>query len=157
MVGSMGERMLSIALPHVQAWNAWFTWFGNSVEGYRPMRDTVDAACLAVGRDPTEVERTVALFVAFPGALGRALGALQVAEGPPSPSAPAPQASATRAYPAPGGGACVGRPWLVWAAGTGKSSAGARAAGFGQAFSSGVSDRTAARASSSPATAAMRS
>jgi alkanesulfonate monooxygenase SsuD/methylene tetrahydromethanopterin reductase-like flavin-dependent oxidoreductase (luciferase family) len=74
MVGSMGERMLSITLPHVQAWNAWFTWFDNSVEGYRPIRDGVDAACRLVGRDPSEVERTLALLVAFPGALGRALG-----------------------------------------------------------------------------------
>ena len=39
MVGSMGERMLAITLPWVQAWNAWFTWFGNTLEGYRPLRD----------------------------------------------------------------------------------------------------------------------
>jgi hypothetical protein len=31
----------------------------------------VDSACRAVGRDPAEVERTVALVVAMPGALGR--------------------------------------------------------------------------------------
>jgi alkanesulfonate monooxygenase SsuD/methylene tetrahydromethanopterin reductase-like flavin-dependent oxidoreductase (luciferase family) len=72
MVGSLGERMLSITLPHVQAWNAWFTWFDNSVEGYRPMRDAVDTACRAAGRDPAEVERTLALLVAFRGAIGRA-------------------------------------------------------------------------------------
>lgn len=74
MVGSIGERMLRITLPHVSAWNAWFTWFGNSVDGYRSLRDRVDAACREVGRDPAEVERTVALFVAFPGARGRQLG-----------------------------------------------------------------------------------
>ena len=33
MVGSMGERMLAITLPWVQAWNAWFTWFGNTRRG----------------------------------------------------------------------------------------------------------------------------
>ncbi|MEP6808253.1 MAG: LLM class flavin-dependent oxidoreductase [Chloroflexota bacterium] len=104
MVGSMGERMLSIALPHVQAWNAWFTWFGNSVEGYRPMRDTVDAACLAVGRDPTEVERTVALFVAFPGALGRSLGDLKEADVSPISSDPAALAATLRAFAAEGVG-----------------------------------------------------
>ncbi|MGZ6214182.1 MAG: LLM class flavin-dependent oxidoreductase, partial [Candidatus Limnocylindria bacterium] len=63
MVGSMGERMLAITLPWVQAWNAWFNSFGNSVDGYRPLRDAVDAACRAVGRDPAEVERTLALLV----------------------------------------------------------------------------------------------
>jgi alkanesulfonate monooxygenase SsuD/methylene tetrahydromethanopterin reductase-like flavin-dependent oxidoreductase (luciferase family) len=71
MVGSMGERMLSITLPHVAAWNAWGPWFGNSVEGYRELHATVDDHCRRLGRDPRTVERTVALIVAFPGALGR--------------------------------------------------------------------------------------
>jgi alkanesulfonate monooxygenase SsuD/methylene tetrahydromethanopterin reductase-like flavin-dependent oxidoreductase (luciferase family) len=70
MVGSMGERMLSITLPWVQSWNAWFTWVGNSPEGYRPLRDQVDAACRAAGRDPATLERTVAVLVALPGAEG---------------------------------------------------------------------------------------
>jgi len=101
MVGSMGERMLSITLPHVQAWNAWFTWFRNTVEGYRPLRDAVDAACRAAGRDPREVERTVALFVAFRGARGRSVGDLKEADVTPIPDDPAtlapalPWASAT--------------------------------------------------------------
>lgn len=80
MVGSRGARMLAITLPHVQAWNAWFTWFGNSPDGYRPLRGEVDAACRAAGREPAEVERTVALFVAFPGAQGRSMGDLSVAD-----------------------------------------------------------------------------
>ena len=71
MIGSIGERMLRITLPHVAAWNAWYQWFGNSVEGYLPLRDQVDATCREVGRDPAEVERTVAVLVGFPGAVGR--------------------------------------------------------------------------------------
>ena len=71
MVGSTGERMLGITLPHVAAWNAWGPWFGNSVEGYRELHATIDAHCLRVGRDPRSVQRTVALIVALPGALGR--------------------------------------------------------------------------------------
>lgn len=71
MVGSIGERMLSITLPHVQAWNAWYTWFGNSVEGYRPLRESIDAACRAAGRDPAAVERTLALLISFADAVGR--------------------------------------------------------------------------------------
>ncbi len=66
--------MLSIALPHVQAWNAWFTWFGNSPDGYRPLRQKIDEACRAAGRDPADVQRSVALLVAFPGAEGRQQG-----------------------------------------------------------------------------------
>ena len=71
MVGSIGDRMLRITLPHVDAWNAWGPWFGNSPAGYGPVRARVDAACRAVGRDPGEVERTVALIVEMPDALGR--------------------------------------------------------------------------------------
>ncbi len=74
MVGSIGPRMLEITLPHVDAWNAYFVWFGNTVEGYLPIRDRVDEACRAVDRDPAEVERTLALLVAFPGAVGRPAG-----------------------------------------------------------------------------------
>jgi alkanesulfonate monooxygenase SsuD/methylene tetrahydromethanopterin reductase-like flavin-dependent oxidoreductase (luciferase family) len=104
MVGSMGERMLSITLPHVQAWNAWFTWFDNSVEGYRLMRERVDAACRAVGRDPAEVERTLALFVAYPDARGRLLGDLAKPEVTPIPSDPATLAATLRAFAAEGVG-----------------------------------------------------
>jgi alkanesulfonate monooxygenase SsuD/methylene tetrahydromethanopterin reductase-like flavin-dependent oxidoreductase (luciferase family) len=71
LVGSTGERMLAITLPHVAAWNAWGPSFGNSVEAYLPLRDRIDDACRLAGRDPGEVERTLALVVAFPGALGR--------------------------------------------------------------------------------------
>ena len=104
LVGSHGERMLAITLPHVQAWNAWFTWFDNSVEGYRPMRDTVDAACRAAGRDPAEVERTLALLVAFPAALGRALGERTGPDVTPISSDAATLASALRAFAAAGVG-----------------------------------------------------
>jgi alkanesulfonate monooxygenase SsuD/methylene tetrahydromethanopterin reductase-like flavin-dependent oxidoreductase (luciferase family) len=85
MVGSIGERMLGITLPHVHAWNAWFTWFGNTVAGYEPMRDQIDAACRAANRDPGTLERTVALFVAFPGAQGRQLGDLEEPDVEPLP------------------------------------------------------------------------
>ena len=71
LVGSTGERMLAITLPHVAAWNAWGPSFGNSLETYLPVRDQVDEACRRAGRDPREVERTLALVVAFDGALGR--------------------------------------------------------------------------------------
>jgi alkanesulfonate monooxygenase SsuD/methylene tetrahydromethanopterin reductase-like flavin-dependent oxidoreductase (luciferase family) len=102
LVGSMGERMLAITLPWVQAWNAWFTWFGNTVEGYRQLRDKIDAACRAVGREPAEVERTLALLVNFPGAKGRSLGDLKDPDVEGIPSDPATLAAALRAFEAVG-------------------------------------------------------
>jgi alkanesulfonate monooxygenase SsuD/methylene tetrahydromethanopterin reductase-like flavin-dependent oxidoreductase (luciferase family) len=71
MVGSVGERMLALTLPYVDGWNAWFSWTGNRPEGVTPLRAKVDAACTAAGRKPNEVERTVAVFVRLPGAVGR--------------------------------------------------------------------------------------
>jgi alkanesulfonate monooxygenase SsuD/methylene tetrahydromethanopterin reductase-like flavin-dependent oxidoreductase (luciferase family) len=100
MVGSEGERMLSITLPHVQAWNAWFEWFENTIEGYRPLRMRIDEACRRFGRDPSEVERTAALFVAFPDAVGRSGGDLTAPRVVPLPSEPAALADALRAFAA---------------------------------------------------------
>ena len=71
LVGSIGGRMLAITLPHVDAWNGWYDWFGNTPQGLMPMLGQVDAACREVGRDPAAVERTVALHVRLTGAVGR--------------------------------------------------------------------------------------
>ena len=83
MIGSNGPRMLRIAAPHVQAWNSWFADIGNRADGIAPLRDVVDAACRDVGRDPAEIERTVAVLVRFPGGTGRIQGSY--AEAPPPP------------------------------------------------------------------------
>jgi probable F420-dependent oxidoreductase len=71
MIGSIGERMLRIALPHVDAWNAWYAWFGNDVARLRETLAAIDAACEAVGRDPVTLERTVAVLVRMAGGEGR--------------------------------------------------------------------------------------
>jgi alkanesulfonate monooxygenase SsuD/methylene tetrahydromethanopterin reductase-like flavin-dependent oxidoreductase (luciferase family) len=87
MIGSVGARMLSITMPHVDAWNVWFADTGNRPDGVPALRTLVDDACRAVGRDPAEVERTVAVLVRMPGGVGRAQGeSTAVAppvEGPP--------------------------------------------------------------------------
>ena len=74
MIGSTGPRMLEIAAPFVDSWNAWFEAFGNRPEGIAPLRGQVDAAARAAGRDPTEIERTVAVLVRLPGGAGRLMG-----------------------------------------------------------------------------------
>src|SRR5204862_27539 len=55
MLGSNGARMLGIALPFVDAWNTWFSSYGNTVEGFANLRGDVDAACVRAGRDPGEI------------------------------------------------------------------------------------------------------
>jgi probable F420-dependent oxidoreductase len=74
LIGSSGERMLRIAAPHVDAWNAWYADTGNRPAGVAALRARVDAACREVGRDPASVERTVAVLVRLPGGTGRIMG-----------------------------------------------------------------------------------
>ncbi len=74
MIGSTGPRMLEIAAPHVDAWNAWFDAFGNRPAGIAPLREAVDAAARTAGREPAEIERTVATLVRLPGGRGRPQG-----------------------------------------------------------------------------------
>jgi alkanesulfonate monooxygenase SsuD/methylene tetrahydromethanopterin reductase-like flavin-dependent oxidoreductase (luciferase family) len=75
MLGSFGSRMLRIALPHVQMWNAWNYDYGNTREGLAALLAQIDAACETVGRDPATLERTVCPLVRMTGGTGRAGGA----------------------------------------------------------------------------------
>jgi alkanesulfonate monooxygenase SsuD/methylene tetrahydromethanopterin reductase-like flavin-dependent oxidoreductase (luciferase family) len=76
LIGSTGPRMLAIAIPFVDAWNAWYADTGNSPTGVPALREVVDASCRAAGRDPATVERTVAVLVRLPGGRGRIMGDL---------------------------------------------------------------------------------
>ena len=97
MVGSIGERMLALTVPYVDGWNAWFSWTGNRPEGVEPLQAKVDAACAAAGRQPRDVERTVAVLVRLPGATdGREADAVQQVT--PLEGSPEQIADALRAY-----------------------------------------------------------
>ncbi len=74
LIGSNGERMLAATLPYVDAWNSWYTGTDNRPGGVAALRATVDAAARAVGRDPADIERTVAVLVQLPGGTGRISG-----------------------------------------------------------------------------------
>ncbi|MGI9647485.1 MAG: LLM class flavin-dependent oxidoreductase [Acidimicrobiia bacterium] len=74
MIGSQGPRMLEITAPYMDAWNAWHSWFGNEPSKLRPILDQLDAALEGAGRDPAEVERTVAVLVELSGGSGRLAG-----------------------------------------------------------------------------------
>ena len=63
LIGSIGERMLALTARHADLWNAYFTHTENRPEGVKPLRERVDAACRAAGRDPASLARTVAVFV----------------------------------------------------------------------------------------------
>jgi probable F420-dependent oxidoreductase len=74
MVGSIGERMLAITAPYVDAWNAWYAWYDNRAVGLAPLMAAVDAAAQAAGRSPSSISRTAAVLVQLPGGHGRLAG-----------------------------------------------------------------------------------
>ena len=74
MLGSISPRMLRIGLPHVDAWNVWWSDYGNAAEGFEAVRARVEDAIERVGRVPGEVEATAAVLVQLPGGVGRLMG-----------------------------------------------------------------------------------
>jgi probable F420-dependent oxidoreductase len=102
MIGSNGPRMLRATMPHADSWNSWYNDFGNRPDGVAPLRDRVDEACRDVGRDPAEVERTVAVLVRLPGGTGRLQGDVEQAKMPAVSSEPPELAETLRAFAAEG-------------------------------------------------------
>jgi probable F420-dependent oxidoreductase len=70
MVGSAGNRVLSIALPHVDAWNTWYDNYGNTPEGFASLNATVTDAAARAGRRPEEIARSACVLVMLEGAAG---------------------------------------------------------------------------------------
>jgi alkanesulfonate monooxygenase SsuD/methylene tetrahydromethanopterin reductase-like flavin-dependent oxidoreductase (luciferase family) len=71
MIGSYGEKMLELTLPHVPMWNAWSQDYGNSREGLQTLVDRVDSIAERVGRDPSTLTKTVAPLIRMKGGSGR--------------------------------------------------------------------------------------
>jgi alkanesulfonate monooxygenase SsuD/methylene tetrahydromethanopterin reductase-like flavin-dependent oxidoreductase (luciferase family) len=70
MVGGFGPRLLALTLPHVEAWNTWYSPYGNTIDGFVRLNAEVDEACTRAGREPREVVRSACVFVAVDGGLG---------------------------------------------------------------------------------------
>jgi alkanesulfonate monooxygenase SsuD/methylene tetrahydromethanopterin reductase-like flavin-dependent oxidoreductase (luciferase family) len=62
MVGSHGPRVLAASLPHAHAWNTWYSWYGNSVDGFAELSAKFPgtfrrSACVLVSVDGGAGER----------------------------------------------------------------------------------------------------
>lgn len=82
LLGSTAPRMMSIALPHVQAWNVWWSRFGNSVAGFRSEVDRVAEHCQLAGRAVDQLQATAAIYVQVAGGSGRTMGSDGAAAAP---------------------------------------------------------------------------
>ncbi|MBA2476624.1 MAG: LLM class flavin-dependent oxidoreductase [Actinobacteria bacterium] len=67
MLGANGQRLLAIALPHVEVWNTWYTPCGNTVEGFARLNAGVTEAAERGGADPARLERSACVLVQHEG------------------------------------------------------------------------------------------
>jgi alkanesulfonate monooxygenase SsuD/methylene tetrahydromethanopterin reductase-like flavin-dependent oxidoreductase (luciferase family) len=75
MVGSVRPRMLSITIPYVDAWNVWWSDYGNTPAGFAELKSRVDEQVTRHGRAVDSVAGTCAVLVQLPGGVGRRMGA----------------------------------------------------------------------------------
>jgi len=74
MIGSIGPRMLGLTLPHVQAWNMWWSSYGNTAGGFAAEKARVDELAAAAGRSVGDVDATAAVLIRLDGGTGRQMG-----------------------------------------------------------------------------------
>ena len=74
MVGSNGPRMLRIAAPFVDMWNTWHVWYENRPAEIAELIEQLESACRDVGRDPSEIVKTAALYIQLGRGSGRVAG-----------------------------------------------------------------------------------
>jgi alkanesulfonate monooxygenase SsuD/methylene tetrahydromethanopterin reductase-like flavin-dependent oxidoreductase (luciferase family) len=79
MVGSHGPRLLAASLPYADAWNTWYSWYGNNVEGFAELS----------GKFPGAFRRSACVLVSVDGGAG---------ERPPEEEAPPIEARRLRSH-----------------------------------------------------------
>ena len=72
LIGSLATRprVLGLVAKHADVWNGW-VWGLTEATQVPPVRDRVDAACLAIGRDPATLARSIVIVVALSGPMAR--------------------------------------------------------------------------------------
>jgi len=63
LVGSTGERVLHATLAHIDAWNCWYDWYGNTPAGFAEANLRITRLAEEAGRDPAAVLRSACVFV----------------------------------------------------------------------------------------------
>ena len=98
MVGSTRPRMLSITLPYVDAWNIWWSDYGNTPAGFADVKARVDLQATEHGRDAPSLSATCAVLVQLPGGGGRQMGGYGSSRVEPVRGSPAEVAEQLKAF-----------------------------------------------------------
>ncbi|HTU94546.1 MAG TPA: LLM class flavin-dependent oxidoreductase [Solirubrobacteraceae bacterium] len=70
MIGALRRQMLDVAIPHVDAWNTWYEWYGNTPDGFAHITRRVDEAARRAGRAPEAIARSACVLVVLDPAAG---------------------------------------------------------------------------------------
>jgi alkanesulfonate monooxygenase SsuD/methylene tetrahydromethanopterin reductase-like flavin-dependent oxidoreductase (luciferase family) len=93
-----GPRMLDLTVRYADKWNGWLTWSRSWPDAIPPLRERIDVACAAAGRDPATLERTVALLARVPGLPARIVSTAPDEGGEPLQGSPEEIAEALRGF-----------------------------------------------------------
>ena len=71
MIGALAnrQRVLGLTAQYADIWNAWLSWQANTPDAIVPIMSAVDAACVAAGRDPGTLLRSVSVQIDYPDAV----------------------------------------------------------------------------------------
>jgi alkanesulfonate monooxygenase SsuD/methylene tetrahydromethanopterin reductase-like flavin-dependent oxidoreductase (luciferase family) len=100
LIGALGSgpRMLELSARYADLWNAWLTWGDSWPTAVPALREKVDAACAAVGRDPATLGRTVSILAEVPGVPARLVSTAPDRGGRPLSGTPEEMAAALRGF-----------------------------------------------------------
>ncbi len=100
LIGALGTgpRMLGLTARYADLWNGWLTWGRSWPDAIPPIRDKIDAACEAAGRDPATLARTVAILVQVPGQPSNLVSTSPTGSGDPLTGSPEEIADALRGF-----------------------------------------------------------
>ena len=63
MIGAIRTQTLQVAIPHVDAWNTWYEWYGNTPDGFAKASRRVDEIAWRAGREPDAILRSACVLV----------------------------------------------------------------------------------------------
>lgn len=67
LIGSSSPKMLGLLAKYADLWNVWLVHGISRAESIPPLREQVDTACAAAGRDPATLGRTATVLVDYLG------------------------------------------------------------------------------------------
>ncbi|MFM9106264.1 MAG: LLM class flavin-dependent oxidoreductase [Chloroflexota bacterium] len=104
VIGALGTgpRMLELTARYADLWNGWLTWGSSWPDAIPPVREKVDAACTAVGRDPRTLGRTAAILAEVPGVRANLVSTAPDGGGRPLRGTPEEMAAALQGFAAEG-------------------------------------------------------